>query len=302
MHLCLTSKKEVFCRNHKDYQTMISRIAQAAVYNDTNILAYAIMSNHAHLIVQTDREERFIRTLKLSYTRSFNSNHKHTGKIFDKSFYRLELKGIAHQQDAITYVLQNPWHHNVAENPYDYPYSSMYLYYKEYRQPLHHHVRKCKRLINRNVKLDAALEYGVNGEILPESFVEVQMVENIFGSYNAFQYLTHRKNHKEWKERQEQENISTNENAPEVTLNSIEHLLTRKEIENIENNPQYWRKKKRISDIELCHTIDSRIQKDYKIASYTQLSKANRDECLSSLLSEFSFRTSESQIKRCLGI
>ncbi len=303
MHLCLTSKREVSCRNHTDYQTMISRIAQAAIYNDTHVLAYAVMSNHAHIIVQTDREERFIRTIKSSYTHSFNHKYSRQGRLFDRGFFKLDLKGISHQQDAITYVLQNPWHHNITENPFDYPYSSMHLYYKEHQDSRSiSAIRINKRLLNRNVKLDASLEYGIDGNILPESFVEAQMVENIFGSYNAFLYLTHRKNYKEWKERQEQENKTRNENTPEVNLKFVEPLLTGREINDIENNPRHWRKTSHLTDMELCKIIDSTILHRYKCQSHALLNAKSRAEALSALLSQYTFRTSEEQIKRCLGI
>ncbi len=278
MHLCLTSKREVSCRNHTDYQTMISRIAQAAIYNDTHVLAYAVMSNHAHIIVQTDREERFIRTIKSSYTLSFNHKYNRQGRLFDPGFFKLDLKGISHQQDAITYVLQNPWHHNITENPFDYPYSSMHLYYKEHLDSRSiSDIRINKRLLNRNVKLDASLEYGIDGNILPESFVETQMVENIFGSYNAFLYLTHRRNYKEWRERQKQENKVRKENTPEVNFKFVEPLLTRREINDIENNPRNWRKRSHLTDMEICKIIDSTILHRYKCQSHARLNAKKQD-------------------------
>ncbi len=83
MHLCFSSKREVMCRCPRDYKMMISRIAQSSVYNDTAVLAYAVMSNHVHLIVQTDSETAFIRTLRSSYTQLFNLIFVRSGSFGD---------------------------------------------------------------------------------------------------------------------------------------------------------------------------------------------------------------------------
>ncbi len=300
IHLCFTSKREVLCRSPRDYKMMISRIAQSAVYNDTSVLAYAVMSNHVHLIVQTERESEFIRTLRSSYTQSFNHLYRRKGSLGDEGFFRLELDGIRHQQDALTYVLQNPWHHQVTDNPFDYPYSSMGLYFR--RNELEHlpsliDIPKKKRLLNRNVKIKAPVKYSPSGLILPESFVQIRMVENIFGTYTAFHMLTHRKNYKEWKEKQQQENKS----SPIVSFHSVEPLLAREQIKSIEENPNRWRRGTHITDLELCDLIDRRISEVYKYESYTQLSQQDKKSIVATLLAQFPYRITEEQIFRCLG-
>ncbi len=300
MHLCLTSKHEVLCRCPRDYKMMISRIAQSAVYNDTGILAYAVMSNHVHIIVETEKEAAFIRTLRSSYAQSFNHIYKRNGKLGDKGFYRLELEGIQHQQDAITYVLQNPWHHKVTDNPFDYPYSSMNFYYRRnhLEQPLHSADRdKNKRLLNRNVNINAPVEYGPSGMIVPESFIQLRMVENIFGTYTSFHMLTHRKNYKEWKDRQQQESQS----APTVNLQSVEPLLARDHIRAIEENPYRWRKGKNFTDDDLCHIIDGEILSKYKCETYTQLHPRDKKSIIGALLAKYPYKVTEEQLIRCLG-
>ncbi len=300
MHLCFTSKHEVLCRNPRDYKMMISRIAQSAIRNDTGILAYAVMSNHVHLVVQTEKEEKFIKTLRSSYTQSFNHIYKRKGSLGDEGFYRLELDGIQHQQDALTYVLQNPWHHKVTENPFDYPYSSMNLYYRRsyLEQPLHSADRdKNKRLLNRNVNINAPVEYGPSGMIAPESFIQLRMVENIFGTYTSFHMLTHRKNYKEWKDRQQQESQA----SPTVNLQSVEPLLAREHIRAIEENPYRWRKDKNFTDDDLCRIIDGEILHKYKCEAYTQLQPRDKKSITSTLLAQYPYRVSEEQVLRCLG-
>ncbi len=300
MHLCFTSKHEVLCRNPRDYKMMISRIAQSAISNDTGVLAYAVMSNHVHLVVQTEKEAAFIKTIRSSYAQSFNHIYKRNGKLGDKGFYRLELEGIQHQQDAITYVLQNPWHHKVADNPFDYPYSSMNLYYRRnhLEQPIHSaHRDKNKRLLNRNVNINAPVEYVPSGMIVPESFIQLRMVENIFGTYASFHMLTHRKNYKEWKDRQQQEN----QLSPTVNLHSVEPLLAKEQILAIEENPYRWRKGKNLTDGELCSIIDGEILARYKCETYTQLAARDKKAIIKTLLAKYPYKITEEQLLRCLG-
>ncbi len=300
MHLCFTSKHEVICRNSRDYKMMISRIAQSAVYNDTGILAYAVMSNHVHLVVQTEKEDAFIKTLRSSYAQSFNHIYMRKGRLGDKGFYRLELEGIQHQQDAITYVLQNPWHHKVTDNPFDYPYSSMNLYYRKnhLEQPPHSANRdKNKRLLNRNVNINASVEYGPSGMVIPESFMQLRMVENIFGPYTSFHMLTHRKNYREWKYRQQQENGT----SPIVSLHNVEPLLARDHIQAIEENPYRWRKGQNLTDMDLCRIIDGEILRKYKCETYIKLPHHCKKSIVSTLLAEYPYRVTEEQILRCLG-
>ncbi len=300
MHLCFTSKHEVLCRNPRDYKMMISRIAQSALRNDTGVLAYAVMSNHVHLVVQTEKEAKFIKTLRSSYTQSFNHLYKRKGSFGEEGFYRLELEGIQHQQDAITYVLQNPWHHKVTDNPFDYPYSSMNLYYRRnhLEQPPYSADRdKNKRLLNRNVSINAPVEYGPSGMIIPESFMQLRMVENIFGTYTSFHMLTHRKNYKEWKDKQLHENGASSI----VNFHSVEPLLTKAQIQAIEENPYRWRKGKNLTDIEICGIIDGKILRKYKCETYTQLHPHDKKSITATLLAQYPYKITEEQLLRCLG-
>ncbi len=300
MHLCFTSKDEVLCRVPKDYKMMISRIAQSAIVNDTGILAYAVMSNHVHMVVQTEKETEFIKTLRSSYAQSFNHAYSRDGRLGDESFYRLELDGIHHQQDAITYVLQNPWHHRITDNPFDYPYSSIDLYFRRHslEQPsFTTNIDKNKRLLNRNVCIKDPVKYGPSGMIAPESFVQSRMVENIFRTYTSFHMLTHRKNYKEWEEQQQHEN----KDASVVTFQSIEPLLSANQIHTIEENPYKWRRGAYINDIELCSMIDDKILKKYKCESYTQLSLRDKQTICDSLLLQYPYQITEEQIHRCIG-
>ncbi len=303
MHLCFTSKQEVLCRCERDYQMMVSRIAHSAVCNDCNIWAYAVMSNHVHIILQTSKPSQFIRTLRSSYNQSFNYLYHRNGALGDANFFKLELDGPQHIVDAITYVLQNPWHHKVATNPLDYAFSSMYLYFRKENAVLSSlknpeaDISKSNRMVNRRATILSTLSYEGSGMVHPSSFVEVKMVENLFGSYNAFQYLVHRKNYKEWENEQKKDNKIT----PSVTMHSMEPILDSKELSIAETFNSKWMKETWMSDLDICTLIDRTYVPKFQKESYVGLSIWEREQIASEILSKHRHSTSIEQIKRCLG-
>ncbi len=301
IHLCLTSHEEVICRTEEDYWMMISRIAQAAIYNNTEVYAYSIMSNHIHLIIATENPGRFVSSIKKSYLQSFNYKYKRKGGFGEKGFYLVHLQGLEHALAALVYVLKNPWHHSVMENPYDYPFSSMNLYFRRNSQ-VHtfssSEVAKNARLLNRNVTLPDNLLYGEKGNIMPVSFVQVEMVEHLFKTYNAFEYLTHRKNYKDFTKTQME---STPDIKP-VTLGSLEPLMNSEKIFTIESGNNYWNNRSDIlSDMDLCKLIDTGYLVKYHKKSYTQLSQSEKLAIYNDIMRRYQYRVTVKQIKRCLG-
>ena len=62
-HLCYTSHGEVLCRKYLDYCMLFNCIAQATIGTDAQLLAYAIMSTHVHLIVITEHPAAYIQRI-----------------------------------------------------------------------------------------------------------------------------------------------------------------------------------------------------------------------------------------------
>ncbi len=301
IHICFTSKDEVLCRCPRDFEIMISRIGHASFQNDTQVLAYAVMSNHVHLVVQTANPSKFVKTLRSSYNQTFNYLYKRQGSLGDPGSFKLTLKGHQHTIDALTYVLQNPVHHKIVENPYDYPYSSMGLYYHSNCPAFFNEadsIHLCKRLVNKNLKLPDVVKYGKSGIVLPTSFVEMRMVENFYGTYNAFQYLSHRKNYYEWAEKQRTED----EFAPKVNLHTVEPLMDNETITHIESSSYRWNKGNKLTDMELCSIIDHSILRRYHKDSYVELNSRERGKIAEMLAKKYRYKISDDQIRRCLAI
>lgn len=80
-HICYTSHYEVIYRTVDDANMILCRMAQMGASTGTSILAYAIMSNHVHIIVISDNIVKFVKNLRYSYTTSFNCKYHRIGRL-----------------------------------------------------------------------------------------------------------------------------------------------------------------------------------------------------------------------------
>ena len=80
-----------------------------------SILAYCLMSNHFHLVVRLNTEEKEVTQLLSnffnSYAKAFNKQKNRTGSLFEKHFKRIKLKDENYLKQLILYVHLNPTHH-----------------------------------------------------------------------------------------------------------------------------------------------------------------------------------------------
>jgi len=86
------------------------------------ILAYCIMDNHFHLLVEEIREggiSQFMHKLGIGYAKFFNEKHKRVGHLFQGRFNVLnpanfvtpnwKEEGIANIEEVLRYVKEYPW-------------------------------------------------------------------------------------------------------------------------------------------------------------------------------------------------
>jgi putative transposase len=97
--------------------------------------AWCLMKNHFHFLVRIKDVEKITTEKKIlpsqsfsnlfnAYTKAFNkSNHRH-GRMFERPFKRKLIENESYFQNLITYIHNNPVHHNICEHPLEYPWSS----------------------------------------------------------------------------------------------------------------------------------------------------------------------------------
>ncbi len=196
-HLCNLPEKVIF-RNENDYLVAISRLAACASATSTEIWAYSFMSNHFHLIVRTEKIEKFIRLFKINVTRHHNSRYHAHIQI---NIWCRELMNEGEIRTAVNYVLKNPIHHKIVDVAFKYPYSSAHVYFRDkiYTDEYYsgeHIEQKClkpseldsvvyRELFVRHKVSDKVLVKDGRA-VLPESFVAVSIIERLYSNVRDF--------------------------------------------------------------------------------------------------------------------
>jgi REP element-mobilizing transposase RayT len=107
-------------------------------------LAYCLMNNHFHFLIQTKTEPQIsdflkksdissgqiiepseqFRRLFISYTKAINKAYGRTGSLFENKFGRIEVKNDRYLCNLIQYIHHNPQKHGFVNDFRDWPYSS----------------------------------------------------------------------------------------------------------------------------------------------------------------------------------
>jgi putative transposase len=97
--------------------------------------AWCLMKNHFHFLIRIkDVEEikseknilpsQSFSNLFNAYTKAFNKKYNRHGALFERPFKRKSIEDENYFQNGITYIHNNPVHHNICEHPLNYPWSS----------------------------------------------------------------------------------------------------------------------------------------------------------------------------------
>lgn len=80
-----------------------------------SLFAYCLMSNHFHLVVHLNEDEKSVTKgfsdLFNSYAKAFNKQNNRTGSLFEKHFKRIKLNDEKYLRNLILYIHLNPKHH-----------------------------------------------------------------------------------------------------------------------------------------------------------------------------------------------
>lgn len=294
-HLCLSGGDEVLFRQEEDYVRGINCLCLATHSTGSSLLAYAFMSNHAHIAVRTEDPDKLMKAFRYPYNRYFNSKYGRRGRIGEDRFFCIEVNGLFHLLTAISYILRNPLHHGVSATPFGYRYSSISALFRTELG----HIEKSDLMPEKwhylylpfEHKLPAGFKMDRTGLILPESVIDVVDIEHQFSTARTFLYYMNRISGEKW----EKEQLNDNTDAPPVTLDIIEKGVRCQDIKVLLNNEHGRANYNSISDIQLCREIDAAVSGGsiYKTSGY-ELHKSAK------LLAN-KFHASSEQIRRCFG-
>ena len=188
-------REGVWFRDDEDYHVGMNYVAIVAFSLGIPVLAFVLMSNHVHLILECSEEQAlaFITEYKRLY--SFYYRHKYKVKEFlrnNGSDFRYIAEKDESLERAIAYVQMNPVAANICLSSSQYPWGTGSSFFnKQIRDgvPLSDFShRRQIQLLHSNIKLPQNYHLA-DGYILPESFVKTQCVETLYRTPKRMNYF-----------------------------------------------------------------------------------------------------------------
>ena len=290
VHICVKSENGLMHREEEDYRCGISKMALAAFRTESHIYAYAFMSTHVHIIVQSSDCSKFISFYRSAYTRWFNHKYGRTGRLGERYYHTVLLETPYRILNAVNYVLRNPVHHLVSDSALGYEFSSArYLFAKDFSARELPGNRRTTSFLSRKITLPSSFQLNDKGMISPESFLEIKAVENLYGTVKSFMYYINRSSFKDLDK-------PASENEKPMTIDVIEPSFN---LEELQDNERKRSVKDYVKDIEICRIIDKECLKE---ASYASITERDRIRITNFLLRRFNGYISTKQIQRCLAV
>lgn len=119
-------RSEKIYLSKNDYQTFISLLTESCGLWEVKILAYSLMPNHYHLLINTPlgNLSRFMRHVNGVYTQRFNINHKTEGQLFKGRYKCILVNGDGYLLQLVRYIHRNPIRAKMVKNIDDFEWSS----------------------------------------------------------------------------------------------------------------------------------------------------------------------------------
>lgn len=119
-------RREPIFEDETDRQAFLQVLAQAMERFDASVLAWCLMSNHYHLVVQTRQANLslLMRHLNGVYTQTYNRRHRVVGHLFQGRFKAVLVDRDAYLLEVCRYVELNPVRAGMVAAVEEWPWSS----------------------------------------------------------------------------------------------------------------------------------------------------------------------------------
>ena len=101
---------EIF-RDDADRQAFLTRLSALLVETDTDCFAWALLSNHFHLVLRPNRERlaALMRRLQTGHAVTFNRRHMRSGHLFQNRYKSIVCEEEEYLLELVRYVHLNPF-------------------------------------------------------------------------------------------------------------------------------------------------------------------------------------------------
>jgi len=128
MKLYLSPKEDLLELNRLGQKTL--RFLQHNLYEEVDLLAFALMPNHFHLLVKQNTADgiiKFMRRLATSYVMYFNNKNSRTGGLFQGTYKAVQILNDEYLLHLSRYIHLNPAHIKSDLNFSNFSSMSYYL-------------------------------------------------------------------------------------------------------------------------------------------------------------------------------
>jgi REP element-mobilizing transposase RayT len=110
-----------------DRRLFLHRFGRVAQTHRWRCLAYCLMPNHYHLLVETPGADlsRGMQKLNATYSQGFNARHERVGHVLQGRFSAILVEREGHLREVARYVVLNPVRAEMVASPEAYPWSSL---------------------------------------------------------------------------------------------------------------------------------------------------------------------------------
>ena len=111
----------------RDYKKFLSGLEKYSRKFQVDIIAYALMDNHIHLLIKQGPAKtisRFMQSLMTSYATYFNIKHRRIGHLFQGRFKHIQVETDEYLVHLSRYIHLNPSSAAMVKKPEDYMWSS----------------------------------------------------------------------------------------------------------------------------------------------------------------------------------
>ena len=98
---------------------------------DFKVLAFCLMSNHAHLLIRIrdGLPGDIMQKILLSYSHYFNLKYERSGHLFQNRYFSAPVDNEAYLINVLKYIVYNPVEAKIVAKPMDYRWSSISEFY-----------------------------------------------------------------------------------------------------------------------------------------------------------------------------
>jgi REP element-mobilizing transposase RayT len=120
------NRKQTIFLDHRDYRLYLALLGGVVVAKKWRVLAYCLMPNHLHLLIETPDAglAAGMQQLHGLYARLFNDRHGHVGHLFQGRYGSKLVRDDLQLRAVARYIALNPVDAGLVEHPADWTWNS----------------------------------------------------------------------------------------------------------------------------------------------------------------------------------